>query len=484
MKIIITLLFLFPTYLFSQNNKTESLKSKLYSHKNDTNKVLAYFDLANSLYVTNPDLARLYCDSSLVLSEKLNFPYGIAESCGWISYFLQNKGKTHEALKYELKALSIREKKGDKKGISTSLNNIGYVYESIGDLKKAAEHYEKCLAIREILGDQNAIANVLNNLGYIYDVSGEKEKAIFYYLRSLALLSKIGDKAGISRQHHNIAGIYSDNGKFDDAIKSIEKALEINTEINNYEGLIANYNTLADNYLKKKLLEKALHFAKLSAEMAIKCNFPNHLKASQLSLYSISLQKGDFKSALKYHLSFSKLKDSLSMADNDKQFAEAEAKYQNEKKQLEINYLNKDNALNKLEIEHKQIKINQQRYGLIFSIVGLLLALTFVLFITKAYREKKKANAIIVAQKDEVEKQKAEIEFQKEIIEHKSKEIHDSINYAKNIQNAILPNLSLYDLFEDSFLIYTPKDVVSGDFYWFEKRDNTIYLAVADCTGH
>ena len=98
---------------------------------------MAYFDLANSLYVTNPDLARLYCDSSLVLSEKLNFPYGIAESCGWISYFLQNKGKTHEALKYELKALSIREKKGDKKGISTSLNNIGYVYESIGDLKKA-----------------------------------------------------------------------------------------------------------------------------------------------------------------------------------------------------------------------------------------------------------------------------------------------------------------------------------------------------------
>ncbi len=65
------------------------------------------------------------------------------------------------------------------------------------------------------------------------------------------------------------------------------------------------------------------------------------------------------------------------------------------------------------------------------------------------------------------------------------KEIKDSINYAKIIQNALLPNTNiLKDHFKNSFIMYEPKDTLSGDFYWFKEKEESIYIAVADCTGH
>lgn len=78
-----------------------------------------------------------------------------------------------------------------------------------------------------------------------------------------------------------------------------------------------------------------------------------------------------------------------------------------------------------------------------------------------------------------------EINDQKEIIEEKNKNITDSINYAKNIQEAILPSLDeIKASFDDCFVFYKPRDIVSGDFYWFTKKENKIYIAAADCTGH
>ncbi|MBL4658648.1 MAG: SpoIIE family protein phosphatase [Flavobacteriales bacterium] len=77
------------------------------------------------------------------------------------------------------------------------------------------------------------------------------------------------------------------------------------------------------------------------------------------------------------------------------------------------------------------------------------------------------------------------LEHQKEIIEEKNKDITDSINYAKNIQSAILPNFSEIDeVFKDHFVYYQPRDIVSGDFYWFANKGGKALIAACDCTGH
>jgi serine phosphatase RsbU (regulator of sigma subunit) len=98
----------------------------------------------------------------------------------------------------------------------------------------------------------------------------------------------------------------------------------------------------------------------------------------------------------------------------------------------------------------------------------------------------------VLERTSEIEQQKKEIEAkrdlvtrQKEHIEDIHKEVTDSINYARRLQTSALPNLKILDdYFSDSFLLFKPKDVVSGDFYWFAKVENQIIVTVADCTGH
>ncbi len=81
--------------------------------------------------------------------------------------------------------------------------------------------------------------------------------------------------------------------------------------------------------------------------------------------------------------------------------------------------------------------------------------------------------------------QTAEISKQKRIIEEKNKDITDSIVYARRIQQAIIPDEEgLHKYFPESFILYKPKDIVSGDFYWYHKTKNKIFVAAVDCTGH
>jgi len=87
--------------------------------------------------------------------------------------------------------------------------------------------------------------------------------------------------------------------------------------------------------------------------------------------------------------------------------------------------------------------------------------------------------------KEIIRERTAEIVEQKEEIEEKNRDITDSINYAKKIQDAMLPSSQdMASLFPDSFIFYHPKDIVSGDFYWLTEKDGKSLIAVADCTGH
>lgn len=91
----------------------------------------------------------------------------------------------------------------------------------------------------------------------------------------------------------------------------------------------------------------------------------------------------------------------------------------------------------------------------------------------------------IEAQRDKVIEQKNEIELQKERIEKQKRNIEDSIEYARNIQQAIMPPMTFINkIAPQNFILYKPKDVVSGDFYWFAQKHGKLYFAAADCTGH
>lgn len=91
----------------------------------------------------------------------------------------------------------------------------------------------------------------------------------------------------------------------------------------------------------------------------------------------------------------------------------------------------------------------------------------------------------VIERTEEVVRQKSEIETKNEELEILYKQVTDSIHYAKRIQDAILPtNNVVKQLLPDSFILFKPKDIVSGDFYWIEKKNDLVYFAAVDCTGH
>ncbi len=145
----------------------------------------------------------------------------------------------------------------------------------------------------------------------------------------------------------------------------------------------------------------------------------------------------------------------------------------------------KDQIIDQLKQIEKQKLIRN------FIIVALFLVSCLGYFIYVNYRNKKKANDIleeknrlITSQNEEIQGQKEVAEMQRDQITYQKKHITDSIHYALRIQRAILPSLELFTDEIEHFVLYKPRDIVSGDFYWVKKIKDTWIVIAADCTGH
>jgi serine phosphatase RsbU (regulator of sigma subunit) len=135
-------------------------------------------------------------------------------------------------------------------------------------------------------------------------------------------------------------------------------------------------------------------------------------------------------------------------------------------------YLNAHENINAISSE---LKVLKDKYTIGSLIIGLLIA---ILASAMARRISRRHESLI-------EQKNVEIINQRDEIAVKNKEITASINYAQKIQHAVLPDTSLLDNFlSENFVFYSPKDIVSGDFYWFAQVDNNIVIVAADCTGH
>jgi serine phosphatase RsbU (regulator of sigma subunit)/ligand-binding sensor domain-containing protein len=118
-------------------------------------------------------------------------------------------------------------------------------------------------------------------------------------------------------------------------------------------------------------------------------------------------------------------------------------------------------------------------------LAGILFYLALKISNRRIRKQKEHLEIVVKERTAEIVEQKVEIEHQKEIVEHKNRDIMSSIRYAKRLQDAILPTDEyIQSCFKEFFVFFRPKDIVSGDFYWVRKIENTIYFAVVDCTGH
>ncbi len=511
---ILYLVVFVSVLLNAQQHKIDSLEKLLLATKEDTSRFNLLNILSFKLLSGNSQKAMNYANEMLTIVDKLETKQNNeasrkrlkkrrAEAFNSIGNAYDEVGDVVKAKEIFNKALKINEEIGDKLAIAGCYHNIGIIYQTEGNLSLALEYFFKALKINEEQGSKKNMASNFNNIGNIYLQMKNLENALTYYNKAIVIKIETGDKKGECSGYLNIGNIYNRQKKFDKAISYYRQSAKISREIKNEKGLANTYNNianifvttnkdsaflyyknalvisekiaykaiicaanlnLADIYLSRKKNKEAIECLNIGVKTAIEMNSVEYIKEAYWIMSEDYAKMNDFKMAYMYHLNFTKFKDSLLDKESTKQIAEMGAKYETEKKDKEIILLNKDNALHQKEIEKQSAQRNA-------FIVGFILVFLLTLFIFRGYKQKQKANDII--------------QMQKKLVEEKNKDITDSINYAKRIQEALLPQKELkYKLFPDAFVLFQPRDIVSGDFYWFAERNGKKIIAAVDCTGH
>ncbi|HEX8517949.1 MAG TPA: tetratricopeptide repeat protein [Bacteroidia bacterium] len=382
-----------------------------------------------------------------------------------IGMVYDDKGEYTKALEFLLKALKIREELGDKQAIAASLGNIGGIHYSKNDYDKALDFHLRAVKIREETGNKKGLASSLNNIGIIYDDKGDYAKALEYQQRSIALKEEIGDVKGLALSLGNIGNTYKHMGDFSKAIDFLTRSLKMKEDLGDKKGMASSYNNIGLLHLEMKNFSKAKEFQEKNLRISNAIASRHDLVKAYEGLSRVDSALGNFKEAYHHHHKYTLLKDSLFNEEASKKVIQSEMNFEFEKKEQAAKHeQDKKDALAKEEIEKQKM----QRNGFVGAFI-LMLTLAGVTY--RSYRNKKRSHRII--------------EQQKKIVEERNRDISDSINYAKRLQEAILPSArTVSAVIEDSFILYKPKDIVAGDFYWIEKKDDLVFIAAADCTGH
>jgi len=486
---------------FGQSIK--ELKEELHNTKSDTQRMSILYALSSKYQFNDNEKAISYAEQLLELAEKRKNIPNIIYGKAMIAYSFYNLGALDKALKIYLEAHEIAVKSEDERLIDYIITHLALTYDEMGNYAKALEYYRDNIRYaRENNLPQDQMIGLLNIADMyvrmeVYD-SAEyyAEKAVKFenesedYINSIAFINY-----GVALERNN---------NFNKALIYLLRGLEIQYTINpDFAAISEAYLTMSNIYVKKKQFTNALHFADSSINSAKKSESNFYLRKSYEVRSSIHKTLGNYTKAYDDLKRFVEINDKIYNDEATEKFLELQELYEAKQRKAEISLLKKESELSKESITQKNIVI------LGSLLILLLLALSLAVYISRN-RLKQKALTLLNSQNidieernfqlgemtEELKSQKEEIETHRDqlsqaygILEKRNQDVTDSINYAQKIQNSLLPDLKIIKKsLPESFIFYQARDIVSGDFYWFHKKEldgkEIKFIASIDCTGH
>jgi serine phosphatase RsbU (regulator of sigma subunit) len=393
--------------------------------------ILCFCNLAFIDRVTGVMKSSKYSNTLQELTEKVESiktdPESYAMGLNMLSYFHWFRGEYEKAFNLAFESLKISEQ---KLIIGVAWNNFGLAvfYFDTKDFENSKKHYQKALDTFIALDHEYGKARASNGLGTVAVIQNRINDALPLLEYAATAYRNLGHYAGLSRAVNDMGLLEKTNGNYTKAVTHLKESIELRKEIDHIQGLITSYTELGETYLLMKDHTSALE--QLEKGMALAIEIKTQQKEMRLHklLYDTYKELNNIELALHHFEKFFEVKSQLLSDEAANNIKKVQTRFEKEKAEKEA------------ELER-------------FKNVEL-----------------KKANAII---------------------EQKNKDITDSINYAKRIQLGILPPKEILDKnFENYFVLYKPKDIVSGDFYWSaaatdrETNEKLSIIATIDCTGH
>lgn len=430
-------------------------------------------------------------DTCIVRIEKINDPDEQAKEYNLAAHNAWETGLFDKAVEYATKGIALTKENSEDRTHVLLLNNRGIANDYLGNYTEALNDYFSALRLVEKTDDPEMEAELYSNIGLVYSNQRLSDKAIDYHKRSLKIRKKLNDLRMISISLNNLAIAYYHQKKYEQAIENYKECIRIDKELEDIRGLSADYNNIGICYMDMRDHEQAMIYLKESLKIreeledqlgigealnnigTVLFNQARYEEARKYFLKSLPLSEalnskeslkytysllnqleeklGNAAAAYDYYKKFIVYRDSIENTDNARAQTELELQYQ----------FDKEKEITRLEQEKK----NEQFRLIIYAVSGgLILIIFFSMLLFRRWKQTQRQQKVIAA---------------------KNREITDSITYAKRIQNAILPSDAIVnETFPQSFVLYLPKDIVSGDFYWLEEQHGLHFFAVADCTGH
>jgi len=426
------------TAAYCQSNN----KQILLNMKNDTASVNRLNETIAEILASSNDTAKLYAETALDISKKINYSNGIIISlrnlgaCNTINNnyqlalenykdalnaaqrsnnvllqvsILDELGALYkklsnweDAMRCYLDALKIKEQRGDKEGVANSYFSLGDLYWYMKKYDVAMEYYNKGYSVAKATNSYLLMGKGLGSIGRTYYYKRDYKTAIGYLLQAKTLLEQTTNKKQTANNYNNIGLAYVRLKQYDEAKIYHTKALLIRKEINDKEGILISLANIGEmNYYSGNKSE-ALKLYKEAEKLAVEHKMGFALKTIYGSILNIYKDFSDFKSAYLYHEKYIALDDSIYNADTFKKIKELNTKY---------------------EVEKKDLELKNNRIIIYASIIVIVVVSAFLILLYVLYSNKKKLNKKLVEQNLEIEAKKTEILNHKDELEILNKEL-------------------------------------------------------------
>ena len=465
---------------------------------------IAWGYIKNNIY----DSAYIYLKKSIDISTQIGDSTKLPGTYLLMSWMFERKSINDSALHYAHNALDICIRTKDTVMLTHCYQTLGNLSYEKRFTQSAEEYYRLALHLNTKVGNLTGMASNMQWIGDTYLLYYDKEHdpscldtAMEYFTRALAII----DSAKLDNEiitkckydtYSDIAAAYIDMAKatgeqrYADSCLAYFKIAEKYFLQHGEQSAYIDFNRSYVEYLifkgryrdaEKHLIDLEKYFSENTAATI--------LQAHHRQLKDVYVKLGDWEKAFLHgeeeHKYFTRyLNDSTMNATADSKTEQA----------LMIEHLNQENAERiHAEQQSRMTAIN------IALLIGLALTIALAISIHHALKTKKRSNTELLiknemlnSQKSEIEAQRDEIEEQNDLltqqwqdVETVNKRIIYSINYAQQIQNAVIPSKKHLDaIFSENFVYYRPKNIVSGDFYSAAQCGRYSVMITADCTGH
>ncbi len=413
-----------------------------------------------------------YNTEALKASEVLGDKEGIAYCFVEFGTVYYDQGNLELGLDYLFRGLKVFEALNDSGGVSTVYNNLGVIYSDQEDFNSALEYYQKALEIEEKLNDPYSIAKAKNNIGTINLIQGDFELAKTNFNSAFELSKNVGIRREMAFSLDYLGQTYHQEKNYRKAEDFFMRSLKIRKETEDKRAMIETYGNLGALYGSQREYNKGIKYYNMALNLSEDIGDIMYEKLTLKESIKILKKAGRFEDATQLYDRYLDILDSINLLESNRVLSGREIQY-NYEKQAAIDSLEfialQNQKKAEQELQSARLESKTKQGYLLIGLLGLLLV--FIFFVYYKLRVTRQ--------------QKNEISHQKWVIENSHNKLKDSIRYARYLQNATLPaHDDLKKFFPENFIFYKPKDVVSGDFYWFRNVQEYTYIAVADCTGH